>query len=60
MATKSTLDANRVRFIEHALAKLERDLERIEGSDREVVLLVHEWLFSVQHTLMIIGRPTVH
>ena len=60
MATRSTLDAARVRFIEIALRKLERDLERTEGSDKAAVLLVHEWLFNVQHTLMVMGTHTVH
>ena len=58
MATTSTLDAHRVRFIEIALRKLERDLERTEGSDKETVLLVHEWLSNVQRTLEVMG--TVH
>jgi hypothetical protein len=60
MTTKATLDANRVRFIEIALRKLERDLELTEGSDKEAVLLVHEWLFNVQHTLTVMGAHTVH
>ena len=58
MATTSMLDADRVRFIAIALRKLERDLERTESSDKETVLLVHKWLFNVQHTLMVMG--TVH
>jgi hypothetical protein len=58
--TTSTPDADRVRFIEIALTKLERDLKRTEGSDEEAVLLVHEWLFNVRHTLKVIGRHTVH
>ena len=58
--TKSTLDADRVRFIEAALAQLEHDLERAEGSDRDSVLLVHEWLFNVQHTFMTMGNHILH
>ena len=60
MATKDTLDATRVRFIEAALAKLERDLERAEGSDREAVQAVHEWLADVHQALRAIEQRTVH
>ena len=58
--TMSTLDADRVRFIAAALAQLEHDLQRAEGSDRDAVLRVHEWLFNVQHTLMTMGNHTLH
>jgi len=58
--TTSTLDANRVRFIAMALRKLERDLERTEGADSEAVALVHEWLYTVQHTLLMMGRQVLH
>jgi hypothetical protein len=58
--TTSTLDTHRVRFIAIALTKLERDLERTVGSDREAVALVHDWLYNVQHTLLMMGRHVLH
>ena len=48
MVTKCTLDAGSVCFIEHALAKLERDLESADGSASEALMVVHEWLGDVQ------------
>ena len=60
MTTRAMLDAKRVRFIEIALRKLERNLGLTEGADKEAVLLVHEWLFNVQHTLATMGEQTVH
>ena len=60
MAIKCTLDAGGVRLIEHALAKLERDLERADGSPREAVMVVHAWLGDMQRALRAIEKPTVH
>ena len=58
--TSRTLDADRVLFIEAALTQLKHDLDRAEGSDREAVLMPHEWLFNVQHTLMTMGNHILH
>ena len=60
MTTRCPLDAGSVRVIEHALAKLERDLERAGGSASEAVLAVHAWLGDVQRALRAIEEPTVH
>jgi hypothetical protein len=60
MAIRDTLGACGIRFIEDALAKLERDLERAEGSQKEAVQVVQEWLADVQHTLRAIGERTLH
>ena len=60
MTTKCLLDAGSVRLIEHALAKLERDLERADGSASEAVMVVHAWLGDVQRALRAIEETTVH
>ena len=60
MATKCSLDAGSVRLIEHALAKLERDLERANGSPTEAVMVVHAWLGDVQRALREIESRVVH
>ena len=59
MATKCSLDAGSVRLIEHALAKLERDLERADDS-REAVMVVHAWLGDVQRALREVEERIVH
>ena len=60
MATKDTLDACRIRFVEGALAKLERELENAEGSHKEALRALQEWLADVQQRLRKHGRHTFH
>jgi DNA anti-recombination protein RmuC len=55
--TKATLVASRIKYIEAALAKLERELENSEGSHKEAL---QRWVAEVQQTLRRIERLTLH
>jgi hypothetical protein len=57
MTTKAMLAASRVRFVKAALAKLEREFERAEGSHKEAL---RKWIVEVQQTLKTLGRHTLH
>ncbi len=57
MTTKDTLIACRIRFVEGALAELERELAGAEGSRREAL---QKWVAEMQQTLRDLGRHTVH
>jgi len=53
MMAKDTLAACRIRFVESALAKLERELENAEGSHREAL---QKWVAA----LRTLRRHTLH
>jgi hypothetical protein len=57
MTTKDTLIACRIRFVEGALAELERELAGAEGSRREAL---QKWVAEMQQTLRDLGRHTLH
>ena len=59
MATKCSLDAGSVCLMEHALEKLERDLECAEDSS-EAIRVVHAWLGDVQRAIREVEEVTVH
>ena len=57
---KCSLDEGGVLFLEHALAKLERDLERSSGSARDAALVVRGWLADALRALRAREETTVH
>ena len=57
MTAEDTLLACRIRFVEDALAKLERELENAEGSHREVL---RKCIAQVEQALTKLQRHTVH
>lgn len=57
MTSKDVLAERRIRFVEGALAKLERDLESAEGSHKEVL---RKCVTVVEQMLRRLNRHTLH
>jgi hypothetical protein len=57
MVTKATIVATRIKFIETALSKLERELKDTEGSQKKVLLW---WITEAQQKLRRLERLTLH
>jgi hypothetical protein len=57
MTTKATLVASRIKSIEVALLRLERELEGTESSQKVVL---QKWIAEAQQTLRRLERLTLH
>ena len=57
VTTKEVLAERRIRFVQGALAKLERDLEGAEGSRKEVL---RKCVAMVEQMLRRLNRHTLH